>query len=83
MFKKLNDLKKAQALQKIMASEKITKEKEGISVSVNGDMKIENIILNPDLELKHQEEIVKDLVNQAWHDLQKKLAMKLFQGTSH
>lgn len=83
MFKKLSDLKKAQALQKIMASESVTKEKEGVTVSVSGDMKIEKIILNPDLDLESQEEILKSLINQAWQELQKKLAMKLFSETIH
>ena len=77
MFKKLNDLKKAQALQKMMASEQITREKEGVIISLNGRMQVESIQLNPHLELKHQERLVKDLINEGLRDLQKTLAVKL------
>ena len=83
MFKKINDLKKAKALQKMMAAERITKEKDGVVISVNGQMQIENIQLNSRLELKHQEELIKDLTNEALRDLQKTLAVKLFQKSIH
>ena len=82
MFQKFNDLKKAQALQRAMTSETIKVEDHGITVVMNGNMKIEEINLNPQLNIEEQNDILKDLLNNTFLTMQKKLALKLFSKES-
>lgn len=79
MFQKFNDLKKAKELQQIMASETVKVEDQGVIVIVNGNMKIEEIKLNPQLVPEEQAVILKDLINQAFLGVQKKLATKILK----
>lgn len=82
MFQKFNDLKKAQALQRAMASETIKVEEHGITIVMNGNMKIEEINLNSQLNIEEQNDILKDLLNKTFLTMQKKLALKLFSKES-
>jgi len=73
-FKKIAELKK---LQDSFKKEKITVEKRNIAVEMNGNFEIESIKLNPELSLSDQQEILKQCLNEAREDIQKKLAKNL------
>jgi|AntAceMinimDraft_16_1070373.scaffolds.fasta_scaffold15160_5 DNA-binding protein YbaB len=79
MFQKFSDLQKAKELQKAMASETLRVEDKGVTVVVNGGMKIEKIRLNPQLELEEQSVILRNLINQSFLSIQKKLATKILK----
>ncbi len=70
-FKKIAELKK---LQDSFKKEKITVEKEGILVEMNGNFEVENIKINTELSIEKQQEILKQCLNEAREDIQKKLA---------
>jgi DNA-binding protein YbaB len=78
MFEQLKDLKKAQAMQRAFAEEKHTVEKQGISVTVNGNFRIEKITINSSLE-QDVAIVLKDLVNQAFQEIQQKLARHILR----
>jgi len=70
-FKKIAELKK---LQDSFKKEKITVEKEGILVEMNGNFEVENIKINTELSIEKQQEILKQCLNEAREDIQKKVA---------
>ena len=73
-FKKMAELKK---LQDSFKKERITIEKRGVSVEMNGNFEVENIKLNPELGLEDQQETLKKCLNEAREDIQKRLAKSL------
>ena len=78
MFEQLKDLKKAQAIQKAFAGEKHTVEKQGVSVTVNGNFQIEKITIDSCSE-QDAAIILKDLINQAFREIQQKLAKHILR----
>ena len=70
-IKKIAELKK---LQSSMKEEKITVEREGISVGMNGNFEVENVKLNPSLDTEKQQEVLKRCLNEAREEIQKKMA---------
>ena len=79
-FKKMMELKK---LQDSFKKEKTVVEKEGILVEMNGNFEIENIKLNPELSTEKQQEVLKNCLNEAREDIQKRLAkMMMASGIS-
>ena len=68
---KIAELKK---LQDSFKKEKITVEKKGISVSINGNFEVEEIKLNSELGVDEQQKVLKDCLNEARESIQKKLA---------
>lgn len=78
-----DDIKKIQELKRIQDSfkqEHETVEKRGISVTVNGNMQVESITLNPALELREAEEILKQCVNDASKNIQTRLAKAMMSS---
>jgi len=73
-FKKLAELKK---MQDSFKKERATMEKQGVSVTLNGNLKIEEIKLNPELGVDEQAKVLKDCINEAKEAMQKKLAQSL------
>ena len=71
------NLKKIQQIKNLLNSEKIEVEKNGLKVIINGKMEIEEIKLNPDLDFKTQQKILKDCLNEAIKKLQISLAQKM------
>lgn len=65
-----NNLKKIKELQSSLKEEKIKVENKGISVIVNGNLEIEEINLNPSLEIESQEKILKNSINEAFRKIQ-------------
>ncbi len=72
--KKLYQLKK---MQDEFKKEKLTFENEGVTVTMNGNFEVENIILNPQLDIARQQEILKKCLNSVREDIQKTLAKKM------
>jgi DNA-binding protein YbaB len=72
--KKLYELKK---LQDSFKKEKITFEDRGVSVTMNGNFEVEEIILSPELSLEEQQTVLKKCLNKVREDIQKNLAQKM------
>lgn len=70
-LKKIAELKK---LQDTFKKEKMTVEKRGVSVAMNGNFEVEEIKLNSELSLPDQQEILKQCLNEARESIQKNLA---------
>ena len=76
-IKKIAELKK---LQDSFKKESITVEKRGVIVVMNGSMDIEEVKLNPELSIEDQQTVLKQCLNDAKSDMQKKLA-KIMMGS--
>jgi len=77
MFDKLKQLKKLKDLQKSLGREKTDVEKNGIKVTINGNIEIESITLNPELDFSRQERVLKDCINDAVRKIQFTVAKKM------
>ena len=73
-FKKIAELKK---LQDNFKKEKETVEKRGVSVVMNGNFEVEDIKLNSELSVEEQQETLKQCLNEARENIQKRLAKSL------
>lgn len=73
-FKKLAELKK---IQDQMKKEKTTVERNGISATVNGNFEVEEIKLNAEMGVEDQQKILKQCLNEAREQIQKKMASVL------
>jgi DNA-binding protein YbaB len=76
----LDQLKKFAELKKIQDSfkkEKMTVEKRGVSVTMNGNFEVEEIKLNPELNSEDQQNTLKQCLNAARENIQKTLAKTL------
>ena len=76
-LKKIAELKK---LQDSFKKEKITVEKRGVVVEMNGNFEVESIKLSPELSLDDQQEVLRQCLNEAREDIQKKLAKSLMSS---
>jgi DNA-binding protein YbaB len=77
MFDQLKQLKQLKDLQDQLKKEKIEMEKNGVKVVINGKMEIEELTLNPDLDINQQQRILKDCINDAMHKVQMSMAQKM------
>jgi DNA-binding protein YbaB len=78
-----DDIKKIQELKRMQDSfkqEHETVQKKGISVTVNGNMEVENITLNPALETREAEQALRDCINEASKNIQKRLAKMMMSS---
>lgn len=80
MFDQIKKLQQLKKLQEDFKKEKITIEKEGVSVEMNGNFEIENIKLSEQVELQKQQQILKDCINEAREKIQKSLAQKMMSS---
>lgn len=76
-FKELRD--RAKTVKNILAQEHITLERNGITITMNGNMEIETLKLNPELPNEKQEEQIKELINEAIGKVQRIMAEKMRQ----
>lgn len=76
-FKKIAELKK---LQDNLKKEKTTIEKRGVVVTINGNLEIEDIKLSSELSLEDQREVLKQCLNEAREEIQKKMAKSLMSS---
>lgn len=77
MFEQLRDLKKAHEMQKAFAQEKHTVEQSGIKVTVNGNLKVEEIIISSQVQQAELGPLLTELINQAFQEIQRRLAQQL------
>jgi len=79
MFEQLKNLKKAQEMQRIFEKEKHSVKSGGIEITVNGNLRIENILIDDSVEKEQIGSLLKDLINKAFQEIQQKLARKVLQ----
>ncbi len=77
MFDKLKQAKQLLELQSQLKKEIVESEKNGIKIVINGKLEVEEIILNPSLDVKEQEHLLKDCFNDVIKKMQVKLAQKM------
>ncbi len=76
-MKKLYELKK---MQDEFKKERMTTEKRGVKVVMNGNFGVEEIVLNPELSIGDQQSALKDAINEAREEIQKTLAKKMMSS---
>jgi DNA-binding protein YbaB len=81
MFDKLKDLKKLNVLDSALSKEMIEKEKEGIKIVVNGRGDLESVSLNNGLEKEKQEQVLKELINDASREAKMNMAKRAAEIT--
>ncbi len=81
MFSKLKQFKElrdqAKTMQSALSQETISEEKNGVKVSLNGNLEIIEVSLNESLNKSSQEEALKSCLNNAIKKAQKIMAKKL------
>jgi DNA-binding protein YbaB len=77
MLDKFKDLAKLKQIQDSFKKEKLTFEDRGVSVTMNGNFEVEEIILNPKLSIEEQQQVLKYCLNKVREDIQKTLAQKM------
>lgn len=81
MFSKLKqfqDLKsQAKTMQNALSTEKVEVEKNGIKLSMNGNMEVLDFTINEELNSQEIAKITKDLVNDAIKKTQRVMAKKM------
>jgi len=77
MFDKLKEINKLRELRNQLKAEKTEIERNGVVVIANGSMEIEELRLNPELDIKRQAKTVKNAVNDALRKVQVSSAKKM------
>jgi len=77
MFDLFKNLKELKELQNLVSSESIVVEKEGVKIKINGKMEIEEVILNPNLDIIKQQKVLKDCLNDGIRKMEMSLFSKL------
>lgn len=81
MFNKLKQFKdlrsQAKTMQDALAQETVTEEKNGVTITLNGNMEVISISLNESLSKSAQEDAVKRCFNDAVKRAQRLMAKKL------
>lgn len=77
MFEQLKQIKKLQEIQNALKNEKIECEKNGVRVTINGKLEVEDIKLNPALSIADQQNAAKDCINDAMKKVQMVVAQKM------
>jgi len=79
MFDNLKKLQQLREVKKALENERAESSKQGVKVTINGKMEVEEIRLNPDLDLPQQEELLRDCVNEAVRKMQMIVAQKMMK----
>ena len=77
MFDKLKQLHELKKMQDEFKKEKLTVEKRGVVVVINGNFGVEEINLSKDLSIEDQQIALKEALNEARESIQKKLTQKM------
>lgn len=77
MFDKLKQAKQLLELQSQLKKEKVVSEKQGVKVVLNGKLEVEDVVLNPELDISKQAQVIKDCFNDAVRKMQVELAKKM------
>lgn len=79
MFDKLKKLNELRSLQNDIKKERVEVTKNGVRVVMDGGLDIVELTLNPNLDIKTQERMVIDAIQEAKDKIQKIIA-KTFSG---
>ncbi len=81
MFSKLKQFRdlrsQAKTIQDLLAQETVTEEKNGVKITMNGNMEIMSIDLNNSLDKSAQENALKNCFNDAVKKAQRLMAKKM------
>lgn len=81
MFNKLKQFKdlrsKAKTVQSALSEEIITEERNGVKIVLNGNLEVQTVSINKDLNKDEQEAALKSCFNDAVKKAQKVMAKKL------
>lgn len=81
MFNKLKQFKdlrsQAKQMQNALAVESTTLEKNGVRLTMNGNLEITELVINENLHKESLERIIKDLTNEAVKKTQRIMAEKM------
>jgi DNA-binding protein YbaB len=81
MFNKLKQIKdlrsQAKTMQSALAQETVTTEKNGISITMNGNMEITGVVLPEGMDKSKLESSLKDCINDTIKKTQKIMAQKM------
>ncbi len=77
MFEQLKQIKKLQEIQNSLKNEKVTHDKNGVQIIINGKLEVEMVRLNPELAVEDQAKAVKDCINEAMKKIQVVVAQKM------
>jgi DNA-binding protein YbaB len=76
MFDKMKQLKQLKDFESSLKKEEITKEKDGIKVTVNLRMDILDVKLNPELNIQDQEKKLKECLVDAMNSAKMEMAKR-------
>jgi len=74
MFDNLKKIAELKKMQDAMKKERQTAEKNGVSVTLNGNFDVEDIRLNPELSIDDQQDALKQCLREAKENIQKTMA---------
>ncbi len=81
MFNKLKQFKdlrsQAKTMQNALADERVNEEKNGVKITLNGNLEVEKVQLNSELSQEASERAIKDCINSAIKKAQKIMAKKM------
>lgn len=81
MFSKLKQFRdlrsQAKTIQDLLAQETVTEEKNGVKITMNGNMEVMSIALNSSLDKSAQENALKNCFNDAVKKAQRLMAKKM------
>lgn len=80
MFDQLKKIAELKKMQDSFKKEKLTVEKKGVFITMNGNFEVEEIKLNPELNLEDQQNALKEALNEARENIQKTLAKTLMNS---
>jgi len=79
-FKNLGKLHELKKMQDEFKKERMTIEKRGVKVVMNGNFGVEEIVLNPELGIEDQQSALKEAINEAREEIQKTLTKKMMSS---
>lgn len=80
MLDKIKQLSQLKKLQDEFKKERLTIEKRGVKVTMNGNFEVEDIVLNSELSVQDQQDALKQVLNEARENIQKTLAQKMMSS---
>ena len=75
MFERLKQIKKLREMQKSLNEQRVTVEKEGTRIVLDGNFEVIEISLNPQLSAQEQQKVLKECFNEGI----KKLKFKIIE----
>jgi len=81
MFEKLKQIKdlrsQAKTMQSALSGESVTVERSGVTISINGNLEITNVLIAESLSPSQASNLVKEALNDAIKKVQKIIAQKM------